>query len=142
MESGYIEPTTASRMKLAIASVMGLALYVAMELWWQPFMDFVRGLPVCESLPWLRGIIIAFALCIWFAGLSALRAAVKTFRSVQSPFPGAWVWTRTKIKTGWRAKLDGYAFAFVAAICFAGPVISAYLLRLNLLFCFPEACGC
>lgn len=142
MDPGYIEPTTATRLKLAIASLIGVAIYVAMELWWQPFMEFVRGLPVCESLPWLRGVIIVFTLGIWFAGLSVLRAAVKTLRAGQSPFPGAWVWTRTKIKSGWRARLDGYAFALLAAICFTGPVIGAYLLRINLLFCFPEACGC
>ncbi len=142
MEAKFIEPTIASRVKLALCVVFGIALSVAMDRWWDPFMEFVKGLPTCESLPWYRGIIIAFVLLFLSAGFSASRAAILTLRSGQSPFPGAWVWSRTKVRTGWKARVDGWVFALLALVCFSGPVVAGYLLRVNVIFCWPVSCGC
>ena len=142
METKFIEPTVASRVKLALCAGFGIVLSLAMDRWWPPFMGFVKGLSTCESLPWLRGITIAFVILFLLAGLSAFRAAIMTLRSGQSPFPGAWVWSRTKVRMGWKAKLDGYGFALLALLCVLGLVVSGYLLHVNDIFCWPVSCGC
>lgn len=142
METKFIEPTVASRLKLVLCAILGVTASLAMDRWWHPFMAFVTGLPTCESLPWLRGLVIAFVFLFLLAGLSVSRAAILTLRSGQSPFPGAWVWSRTKVRTGWKAKFDGYAFGLVALICFLGPAVAAYLLQVNVIFCWPVSCGC
>lgn len=138
----FIEPTLASRLKLTFCVVLGLFLWLAMELWWEPFMAYVKDLPLCESLPWLRGVTLGFVAIFWLAGLSAARASGLILTSGQSPFPNAWVWTRTPVRTGWRARLDGYAAGLIAAACFFGPLAVAYLAKVQFIFCIPESCGC
>jgi len=115
---------------------------LAMDLWWHPFMDYVRSLPLCEGLPWLRGILLTFFLLFWLLSLLLVRASVLTFRSGQTPFPSAWVWSRTKVRTGRTAQLSGAVFAVLALALAAAPVVAAYLLQAHLIFCVPESCGC
>ena len=142
MGEPYIEPTRSGRLKLALLAIGGVVALVAMNLWWHRFMDFVTSLPICDELPWLRAIAIAVALQFWSVGLLCVRAARLTLISGQSPFPGAWVWSRTRVRTGRRARSNGYMFAVIAAACFVGPVVAAYALRVNVIFCFPVSCGC
>lgn len=142
MEPQFIEPTAASRFKLALCGGLGLGLSLAMDHWWAPFMAFVRALPPCESLPWLRGVALTFVSLGLLAALSAARAAVLTIRSAQSPFPGAWVWSRTRIKHGWKARADGYLWMVIALAMAVGPAVGLYFLDVLVIFCWPASCGC
>lgn len=142
METKFIEPTVASRVKLTLCVAFGVALSLAMDRWWHPFMGFVKGLSTCESLPWLRGIVIAFVILSVLAGFSVSRAAVLTLRSGQSPFPGAWVWSRTKVRRGLKASIAGYGFGILALICVLGPVVAGCFLHVNVIFCWPVSCAC
>jgi hypothetical protein len=142
METKFIEPTASGRLKLVLCVLLGLGLNVVMDRWWNPFMEFVRSLPTCESLLWLRGIVIGFAVLGLLTALVAARAATLTLRSGQSPFQGAWVWSRVKVRTGWKAKADGYGFALGALLCLLGPAVGGYLLQVNVIFCWPVSCGC
>jgi hypothetical protein len=142
MDAQFVEPTRAGRIKLAMFVLAGLLVSAAMHTWWHPFMGYVQSLPICEQLPWLRGIVLTFIAISWLVGIAAVRAARLTLVSGQSPFPGAWVWSRTKLRTGWKARLDGCAFALYSTICFAGPVVAAYGLKAHEIFCHPASCGC
>ena len=142
MSDRYLEPTRASRIKLAVAVMAYIAVYVAMELWWTPFMSYVRALPLCEGLQWLRGLAIAFLLMFAAASFSAARAGILTLQAGQSPFPGAWIWSRTRVRTGVRAKLNGWGFLAVAALMAVAPVAIGYALKVNVIFCVPDSCGC
>lgn len=142
MEARYVEPTFAGRTKLALCVLVGFLLSISMDLWWSSFMTFVKGLPLCESLPWLRGIFLGFTLLSWLAYASAARAGILTLRSGEFPFPGAWVWSRTKVKTGWRAAIDGWVFVFLGVVCFVGPFAVGYAFEVNVIFCFPSSCLC
>ncbi len=142
MAHEYIEPTRTSRIKLGLLVVAGALASLAMELWWHPFMDYVRSLPLCEGLPWLRGILIAFCLGSWLLSLVLLRASVLTFRSGQTPFPSAWVWSRTRVRTGWFAQFSGAGFAALALVLAASPVVVGYIFQAHAIFCMPASCGC
>ncbi|MBA4216738.1 MAG: hypothetical protein V3V71_07190 [Roseateles sp.] len=142
MEDRFIEPTFGGRLKLGVCALAGFALSVAMDFWWPPFMGYVRALPICESLPWLMGVFLTFVGLCWLAGLSVFRAALLTLRSGQTPFPGAWIWSRTKVRTGWRARLDGYAFVLLAVAAFVAPLFAAYVLDVQDIFCMHGSCGC
>ncbi len=142
MEPRFIEPTTAGRLKLALLAAVGIAFSVAGDIWWQPFMDYVRALTTCESLPWLRGIIIGLFFVFWLTAYVTGRTALLILRSGQLPPPGAWVWSRTKVQTGWRAKLAGSLFAVLAAFFLAAPIVTGYVVQVNIIFCLPESCGC
>jgi len=134
MEDKFIEPTVASRVKIALCVIFIIATYPAEELWGRSFMAFIEGLPICESLTWLRGIVIAHVLLFWLVGLLASSLAIQTLRSGEFPLPGAWVWFRTKVRTGWKAKVDGYILVIVALFFFLGPVVAWYFLPLDTIF--------
>jgi hypothetical protein len=130
MEVRFIEPTFEGRVKIGLILGTGIAISLAMRIWWHPFMDYVSSLPFCEHLIWLRGIILAFAFLSMLTGCLSARAAILTLRSGQSPFPGAWVWSRTQIVTGWKAKLNGCLYCLQSAFLLVGPLIGIYYARI------------
>ena len=142
MNERFLNPTPATRWKLLAACASGLVVLLAMEIWWNPFMSYVEALPVCEGLPYHRGIFIAFTLGFAFASFSSLRAGRLILRAGESPFPGAWVLFRTRIKTGIRAKIDGYAMLAIAVLLAAAPIAAGLALNVHMIFCVPNACGC
>ncbi len=143
MAHEYIEPTLASRIKFGSLVLAGVLASLAMDQWWHPFMNYVRSLPLCDGLPWLRGILVTFLLAFWLLALLLARTSVLTFRSGQTPLPSAWVWSRTKVHTGRIARLTAAMYALLALTLTAAPVVAAYLLQAHLIFlCLPEACSC
>lgn len=133
MEDRFIEPTFGGRLKLGVCALAGFALSVAMDFWWPPFMGYVRALPICESLPWLMGVFLTFVGLCWLAGLSVFRATLF----------GLWSATKSKRRgTGWRARLDGYAFVLLAVAAFVAPLFAAYVLDVQDIFCMHGSCGC
>ena len=142
IEAKFIEPTVSGRLKLVLCVLAAIGLDVVMDRWWDPFMTFLRSLPLCELLPWHRALFLGFVALFWTAGASVARAAWLTLRAGQSPLPGAWVWVRTEVRTGWKATLDGYVLVLLAFFSIVGPVVVGYLLKVHLIFCWPASCGC
>ena len=142
MNERFLQPTAQTRTKVLAAAALWLALAVAMEIWWTPFMTYVSALPVCAGLPYLRSISMAFAVLFGLASYACLRSGVRILRTGESPVPTAWVLFRTRIKTGWRAKADGLAMLTVAVLLAASPLAAGYALKVNVIFCIPNSCGC
>ena len=142
MEPEYINPTRATRTKLIVASILVVAVELAMDYWWEPFMVYVKSLSTCASLPWLRGIAVMFTLLSFAVAAIFARAGYLTLKYHQTPFPGAWIWSRTKIKRGFVAVATGWGGAVFAAIFAIVPPVVWYVFKVNILFCVPESCGC
>jgi hypothetical protein len=138
----YIEPTVGGRWKLAAGTGAGVLVSAAYAHWVQPQVAWVGSLPTCESLPYVRAELLAMALGLWFIGTVLYRSARKIWQLQQSPVPGTVVWSRTRVRTGARAKLEAVALYCLSAICLFGPVLLVVWQRFYVIFCFPEACGC
>lgn len=138
----YIEPTMAMRVKLLAFGALAVAISVTYDVWAQPLVSWIATLPTCESLPWVRAeLIVAVAVC-WLAGFAAMRQAITTLRSGQVPTPGAWVWVRTRIRTGFYARATAAMLSFVSAAFIIGPLVVIWSQNLYLIFCSSESCGC
>jgi hypothetical protein len=142
MTERYLIPTVAMRLKLLVAASLWLMFAIAMEIWWNPFMSYVRALPVCAGLPYLRTIFITFALLFGLSSYFCASTGAKILRAGESPVPTAWVLFRTRVKTGWRARADGWTMLAVALLLASAPVAAGYALRVNVIFCIPSSCGC
>ena len=140
MEPSYIEPLPGARAKLLWATVAGVCIGIALRLCLPRFLSFVGSLPYCEAVWWIRAFGLAVYFFFWWAGHGAARTAVRTLRSDQWPFPGATVWQRTQIRTGWSARRVGCVYALSAVIIFAAPLALVPLPDLFRLFAFQPAC--
>lgn len=142
IEPRYIEPTTASRAKLAAVAIAVVAAGLAFEKWVTPRLQWVASLPTCESLPWVRLELLAGVLICWYIGYASFRQGRDTWRIGQTPLPTTWVWTRTRIRTGSYARFTA-VFAFATSAFFLlGPIVIITWQQLYLVFCFSQDCGC
>ncbi|HEY2346873.1 MAG TPA: hypothetical protein VGH80_13525 [Xanthomonadaceae bacterium] len=109
VQAEFIEPTRAGRIKLAVIVVAGFAFAWIADKWAYPaYWRYIDHLPKCDSLPWLRGTLLALSLLpLAIAAIWAVPAALKMLKYGQWPVPGALVVVRTPIKRGrvvrWRA---------------------------------------
>lgn len=134
MSRAYREATRGTRTRFALLVLAGLLVAALLPPWIRAYMADVELLPLCEKLRPLRAFIVGgYLACVVLAGLAA-NAAVRTLASGESPFPGAWIWRRTPIRTGWRAKADGVFHALVAFALVVGPL--AVLDRLDAMVIF------
>ena len=142
MSPTHLEPTTAMRLRLAAVVLAGIAFNLTFDFWWDPLMTHVQSLATCDSLAWLRGMAIAFT--VLFLGVAWLLADVarQISTSGQVPPPNAWVWSRTFIRRGWYARCSAYLSYFMAALFLSAPLVAGYALKVNIIFCIPESCGC
>jgi hypothetical protein len=138
----YIEPTPGARLKLAVGTGASILVGVAFSYWVQPKLRWVASLSTCESLPYVRAELLVAIVLVWFMATVLYRSAAKIWRLGQSPVPGTWVWSRTPIRTGARAKFEAVALYCLSAALFVGPAVLVLWQRLYLVFCFPQACGC
>lgn len=141
-EPRYIEPTLAMRVKLIGASMAVFGVGLAFERWVSPRLAWVASLPTCESLPWVRLELVIVVLTCWYIGYVALKQAVATWRSGQTPLPNTWVWSRTRIRTGNYARFTALAALAISAMLLVGPVVLVVWLKFYLVFCWPQSCGC
>jgi hypothetical protein len=93
------------------------------HLWWVPaVVDRIDGADPCASLGTLQFLFayamvvtcVPTALLAWWTG--------QTLRAGQSPTPGSRVMFRTRVRTGWFARLDALGFAALAAMLAVVPV--------------------
>jgi len=127
MTAEFIEPTPASRRKLAIFLVAALIGGVALIELAQGHLAELRTRPVCEAidpfLSWLAFVLGGLLLCAAWVAWMARRA----LRVNQWPLPGTLVFRRTPIRRGrpvvWRAyAMLAWAILVVALIAFTSYV--------------------
>lgn len=130
------------RAKLVAAHAAPFVAGLAFDRWVKPVLEWIATLPVCESLPWVRAEVIFGIGLVWLAALVALRTGWKVWTLNQSPLPGAWVWSRTRVITGKHARFAAIGYFFTAVLLLLGPIALFLGYDLYILFCFPQACGC
>lgn len=138
----YIEATFAMRVKLALAALASTLVSKAFFVWVKPTLDGVATLSTCESLPWVRAELLAGLAICWLIGASAFRIGRLTARLRQTPVPGTWVWSRTRIRTGMVARVTACAWYLVAAVFVVGPLAVVVTQELYVVFCVPLSCRC
>jgi hypothetical protein len=142
MSEAYREATRGTRVRLALLILAVVLASVLLPPWIRSHMAELRALPLCEQLLPLRAFIVGgYLVCVVLAGLVA-NAAVRTLMSGESPFPGAWIWRRTRIRTGWRASLDGLLLVLVAFVLLLAPGVALVESGVLALFDLPADSGC
>ena len=130
------------RMTLLALIFLGVVANLAVSLWWKPFMAYIQGLSTCDSLPWLRGLVIGFAAMFWVIAYISVRNAKNILTSGQFPPPGALVWSPTPIRKDWVVWFNGYGWLFLASAFALLPLVVVYTFKVHTIFCLPDACGC
>ena len=115
-EPAYLEPTPSGRRRLVLTRALVFVWFMS-HLWWMPAlvarMDSARP---CASLATLQGLFAYILVVPWIPVVLNASWSWQIFRAGQSPTPGSPVLFRTRIRTGWRARLDALCFAALAAV--------------------------
>jgi hypothetical protein len=114
----FAEPAPGDRFKIACAAAalfVGLALVHLLAV--RPTLAWVRTLPGCEQATWLSGLLVgAMALVPLVGGGVFLPTALRVFRQGRMPPSGTWLWRRTRVWRGRRARwIAGLMIAWTAA---------------------------
>ena len=141
-EPGYIESSTAARVKLGAVLLAILAVGFAFERWVLTLLAWVASLPTCDSLPWVRLELLFLVFMCWYLGYAAFKQGRGTWSLGQTPLPNTWVWSRTEVRTGSYAKFAAVAAFATSALFLLGPPFIIVWQKLYLIFCFPQSCGC
>lgn len=142
MAATYLVPTLKSRVYASLGFALFIGWAYSNSLWMPKLAEYIRCAPLCESLPWVRGGAAYFmALPLVFSLLCARRAKL-TLRNNQAPPPEAWVWVRTRVRTGKAATASGCLWAATAVAFACGPGALAHFFGLSYLLCIAEPCGC
>ena len=120
--SAWIEPTRAGRVRLVLERAAFFAWFMS-HLWWVPaVVARVDSANPCASLATLQGMFAYVLVASWVPVVLFAWWSWRTLRAGQSPTPGSRVMFRTRIRTGWRARLDSLGLAAVAAMLAIVPV--------------------
>jgi len=115
----FAAPAPGDRRKIALtlaALVLGLALFHFLVF--TPTLAWVRTLPVCEQAIWLSRMLLATMTLPSVLGLTVfLPMGLKAWRHRRWPYPGMWLWRRTPVRQGTRARL-------IAAMMVAWPLLA------------------
>ena len=65
--------------KLGVLMVAVAAFNLTFDFWWRPLMADIQSLDPCASLPWLRALVIIFAL-LFFAMAAVILKVVREIR--------------------------------------------------------------
>jgi hypothetical protein len=141
-EPRYIESSMAMRLKLVAVAVGTFLFGLAFNRWVSPALKWVATLPTCESLPWVRLELIVAVLVCWLIAFATFNQGRKTLQTGQTPLPGAWVWSRTKVHTGLFVKVVAVSAFSVSALFLLGPIVLVASQELYVIFCLRESCGC
>jgi len=141
MKEEFLEPTRATRIKLALAYIGYGALLLGMEFYWSPFMDYVKSLPSCQEIIWLQRISLFFGAFGIVTAFLCIRAAYWIFRSNQFPSPVAWIWNRAKIKRGMIVYVSGFVFIAMAFMMMSVFIFLWHFLDGETIFCINDSCN-
>ncbi|QSX36109.1 hypothetical protein [Shewanella sedimentimangrovi] len=122
----YITPTYRQRFVALLQSLLPLGAAYVCIFAAGLYRDWVAPLPISEQLPWIR--LVLFTATVILAAFAYLcyRAGQRVWHSGQWPAPGTAVLFKTRVHTGWWAKLNAITFYFLALITVAA---LAYLLK-------------
>jgi len=118
----FADPAPGDRLKIACsAAALALGLALVHLLTVRPTLAWVRTLPGCEQATWLSALLVgAVALLPLLGAAVFVPIAVRVFRHDRMPPPGTWLWERTRVWRGRRARWT--AVAMVAWTVVAAPV--------------------
>jgi FtsH-binding integral membrane protein len=127
MNAEFIEPTSASRRKLAILFVVSLVGGVLLIELLEAYLAELKLRPICEtigpvSVLWisvLGGLLLCAAWAAW--------TARKTLKLNQWPLPGTWVFRRTLIRRGRPVIWGAYAMLAWAILVVAAVIFASYV---------------
>lgn len=117
----FEEPAPGDRLKIAgTAAALALGLALVHLLAVRPTLTWVRTLPGCEQATWLSSLLVgAMALLPLLGGAVFVPFASRVFRHGRLPPPGTWLWQRTRVWRGRRARWT--AGAMIAWVVVAAP---------------------
>ena len=134
MNTEYVEPNRGRMLRRLVLLAVLIYCYVNIDAYWQRLMGFVKALPPCEQIPWLRTIAIAMVVLLMLGPVLVAWEGYRILQFRQWPLPGAFVWRRTKIKRDRWVPVRAYA-QFAAALAVAVGIV--YLVHLMWPFIRP-----
>jgi hypothetical protein len=141
-QAQFIEPTPAGRRKI-IAMILGAVVAgLVIKLWLSPaYFGYIRGLPVCNQIPWLRNtLIVAMLGPLVVAAAWAVPTALKLLTHGQWPLPGTLVFVRTPIKRGRAASWRAYGMLAWSAFALMIPIYGWHMMAQTRIFSPPARC--
>jgi hypothetical protein len=106
----FIEPTPASRRKIAAQFVSALVVcVVTLEFLMPRFLEFIHALPLCEQLDWIDGAFLVLTGALMLLAARGIFTARQALRLGQWPLPGAAVLRRTPVQRGALLRRGAYA---------------------------------
>lgn len=132
----HADPAPGDRRRIAwavTALVLGLSAFHMLAV--RPTMAWVGTLPGCEQAAWLSGMLVAAMALMPLMGLALfLPIGLKVWRHGCWPYPGMWLWRRTRVHRGWRARLTavgmiGWTLIALPLPLFAWHVVSPLMDR-------------
>jgi len=141
-QAQFIEPTPSGRRKIATIIVGGIVSSLVIKLWLSPaYFGHIRGLPVCDQLPWLRNtLIVGMLFPLAIALVWAIPTALKMLKFGQSPLPGTVVFVRTQIKRGSTVRWRAYGLLAWSLLALVLPFWGWHLLAHTPFFSPPLKC--
>jgi hypothetical protein len=124
------------------ALFLHLGYFVLVDVCMLPFMAYATALPLCDSLPWFRGMFVVFTLFSWLLGGLAMRVAIAMLQPYEPPILGMRVWSSTKLRTSWKAMSGGWGFVFLSTLCFVAPLVVADVFEVKEMFFLPPSWTC
>jgi hypothetical protein len=117
MTDEFIEPTPQGRRNLIVLLVIGVLLAISYRFWLQPALfGYIQSLPLCDQLPWWRGLLISVLASFLFVALLSAWNALQLLRYGQLPLPGTWVFQRTKIQRGVGVRRRAYFLLAISVL--------------------------
>lgn len=142
MAREYLEPTLATRRKLALVALVGVLLVALLEFWLKPrVLHYIDGLPICAQLPWWRGLLVSTICLLPLAALFAFLQARKLLRFKQWPPPDAWVLRRTPIQRGRVVTVRAFVLLFVGLVILGVTLYLAWQVTKVPFFSVPRGCA-
>lgn len=122
----YADPAPGDRRRMAwtvAALVLGLSALHLLAV--QPTLAWVRTLPACDQASWLSGMLVGVTALMPLFGLVVLvPLGFKVWRHGCWPYPGVWLWRRTRVRRGWRARLTSVGMFVCTAITVPMPLFT------------------
>ena len=138
MEPEFAQPTRATRIKGGLMIAFAVVVWLFADRFYASVVTPGFEGPLCRTYLWTQKMVAIHLIFFFLVSLVCVRAAWKIHSSGQSPFPGAWLVVRRKIRRGWRAKAEAIGMAAVAVAIWAVMIWLVPMLRV--IFCFEGGC--
>jgi hypothetical protein len=130
----FIEPTQQGRRALLIRRGLQVAAAVVAFATAHLVFRHMRTLPACESIPWLRGVLVVLVCLPLVVGVYGVWLARAMLRHGQWPLPGTQVLWRRAVERGRRVCWRAGGLLATSALNVAVAFLGAYLLATSAIF--------